>query len=51
MTFVGYSSLPFLKSTNVLLAPVGVLLVVLTLLTLLVRFNVVIFVMNLRYAS
>jgi len=50
-TFVGYSSLPFLRITNTVFIPAIAFLVLLVLLTLLLKFNVVIFVMNLRYAS
>jgi hypothetical protein len=50
ITFVGYSSLPFLKMTNLLLYPVIASLVILILLTVILKFNVVIFVMNLRYS-
>ena len=49
-TFVGFSSVPFLKSTNLLLWPVIGVCVVIILLTVIAKFNVVIFVMNLRYA-
>jgi hypothetical protein len=50
-TFVGYSSLPFLRITNTVFIPAIAFLVLLVLLTLVLKFNVVIFVMNLRYAS
>ena len=50
ITFVGYSSLPFLKTTNFILYPVIGLLGLLILLTVLLKFNVVIFIMNLRYS-
>lgn len=50
ITFVGYSSLPFLKTTNFLLYPAVAGLALLILLTVLLKFNVVIFVMNMRYS-
>lgn len=51
VTFLGYSSMPTLRGTNMLLWPVVAALVLLVLLTLAAKFNVVIFVMNIRYAS
>ncbi len=49
VTFLGYASVPTLRGTNVLLWPVVTAVVLLALATVLLKFNVVIFVMNLRY--